>query len=64
MLTMPKNMPVWACYAHFLRGLVGPEAEGSARAFHDDLRAKAAQHARLVILAGVEVRNNSIVGIR
>ena len=50
--------------AHFLGSLVCPKTERSTSTLHDDVGAKAAQYTSLVILAGVQIRNDSVVGVR
>lgn len=46
-----------------LSGLVRPEAEGSVSTLHDDVGTEAAENASLVVLAGVEVGNDGIIGV-
>jgi hypothetical protein len=47
--------------ANFLVGLVGPKAECTTCAFHDDIGAETAEHAGLVVLAWIELGDDSIV---
>ena len=49
--------------ADVLRRLVSPEAEGSASTLHDDVGAQAAEDARLVVFAGVEVGDDGVVRV-
>lgn len=50
--------------SHLLRSLITVERQATASAFHDYARAQTAQHARLVILGRIELRDDGIIRIR
>lgn len=49
--------------ANVLGGLVGPEAEGSSSAFHDDARTEATQDTGFVFFAWVEVGDDGVIRV-
>lgn len=48
---------------YILSCLVCPEAEGSTSTLHDGFRTQTAENARLVLLTGIEVGDDSIIRV-